>query len=484
MNNKILSKDWRINHLYKIIDKDSNLITFKERYFQTEIRKCTSRIAQILKYRQGGVTTGCVLDLFDHTIFHPNTTTMILAHKKGDLPKIFDKVRLAWKEMDKTLQPMLDKGGGSKYELRFPEINSKIYTDIENRGDTIHKLHVSEAAFVDPIKLKATLGAVVPNGRITYESTPNGMGNEFYKHWINPKSPRAKLFFPWFIQPEYQYDGSHIKSYTQEEKDFINTVKRIWKIDVSKNQIAWRRAQQEEYKEMFKQEYPEDDHSCFLASGACPVDQEFISLLMRDLPEPIIEESDYIQWKAYDKNKRYVIGGDVAQGVKSDFSVADVFCIDTNEQVAQFRSNNIKPFAFGAKLVEIAEMFHAGGRPWPQIGVELNNHGHAVNGYLYNTAGYSNLYFSKDDTPGWLTNSITRPKMIDTFIDSLESQAIKINSANTLGECLTLVDNGGKIEATEGEHDDTIISGAISVQLLIKSAPSDIYDNLSKKILL
>lgn len=481
---KFKDKTWRINHLYKIIDKNSQLVQFKEFPIQKLVREDQSRIKQILKARQMGITAGATIDLFDDVIWTPNMTGMVLCHKSQDRDKIFNKVQMAYKEMNPSIRPKIDRGGGSKFELRFPEINSKIFIDIENRGDTIHRIHISEYAFCEPERIRATLGAVTPDAKICYESTPNGMSGDFYRHWINPKSQRKKLFFPWFYQKEYSMDSSHIKKLTKNEIEFTKKVKRIFDLDITKDQIAWRRAQIEEHGDMFKQEFPEDDHSCFLASGACPVDQEFISLLMRDLPEPLIDETDYTQWKAYDKDKRYIIGADVAQGVKSDFSVADVFCIDTNEQVAQFRSNNIKPFAFGKKLVDIAEMFHAGGRPWPQIGVELNNHGHAVNGYLYNSAGYSNLYFSKDDTPGWLTNSITRPKMIDTFIDSLESQAVKINSAITLGECLTLVDNGGKIEATEGEHDDTIISAAIAIQLLIKSAPSDIYDNLSKKILL
>lgn len=479
---KLKSKDWRINHLYKIVDKKQRLRTFKEFGFQTKIRKAPQRVKQVLKYRQGGVTTGCSIDLFDDTIWTPNTTTMILAHVRKDLPKIFDKVIVAYKHMHPKLKPVLDKGGGSRYELRFPEINSTIFTDIEGRGMTLNRLHISEAAFADPSRIRATLGALVPDGKVTYESTPNGMGNEFYKRWIDPKSARAKLFFPWFIQPEYQLDPSHIKALTSEEEEFIAKVKQHFGHDIHWGQIAWRRVQIEEYGEMFWQEYPEDDATCFLASGGCPVDQMLVSQLMNEVAEPIVEDGPLHVWKSYDRNKRYVIGADVAQGVKSDFSVADVWCVDDCEQVAQYRSNNIKPWDFGAKVEELANMYHAGGRPWAKVGVELNNHGHAVNGYLWNKAMYANLYFSKPETPGWHTNTVTRPKMIDDFIQALEERAIKINSTHTLGECLSLVDNGGKIEATEGEHDDTIIAGAISLQLILTEGTSRVYDDLHRRI--
>jgi len=482
--NQLLSKDWRINHLYKIVDKNSRLVTFREFPFQERIRKQKAKITQVLKYRQGGVTTGCSIDILDDTIFYPNTTSMILAHKRQDLPKIFDRVRLAVKTMDSVLRPVIDKGGGSRYEIRFPEINSKIYTDIENRGDTIHRLHVSEAAFVDQQKLKATLGAVVPHGKICYESTPNGMGNDFYKHWANPRSHRGKIFIPWFIQPEYIGEGSTVSTITTEESELMRLAHDKYGIVLSKDQIAWRRGTKEELKELFAQEYPEDDKTCFLASGACPVDQELISRLMNKAKEPLINDSGLMVWETYQRDKRYIISADVAEGVRSDYSVADVFRVDTKEQVAQFRSNNIKPFAFAKKITELADMYWVGGRPWPLISCELNNHGHAVNGYLYNTARYSNLYYGKEETPGWLTNSVTRPKMIDTFIEGVESETIKLNSLETLGECLTLVDNGGKIEASDGENDDTIISAAIGIQMIITNGRDDLWDNLSSKVLL
>jgi len=480
---KFKSKDWRLNNLYKIIDKDAKLVRFREFPIQREVRLAKGRIKQVLKARQMGITAGATIDLLDDTIWTPNKTTMVLAHKRGDLDKIFQKVRIAYKEMHPSIKPVIDRGGGSKYEMRFPEINSKIFIDIENRGDTIHRLHVSEYAFVDPERLRATLGAVVPTAQICYESTPNGMSGDFYQHWVNPHSTRTKLFFPWFFQPEYQVDGSHIKKYTADEKDLIRDAKNNYGIAIGKHQIAWRRVQIQENGEMFFQEFPENDIQCFLASGQCPIDQEFVSKLLKELPEPILDDGTLKIWKTYDKTKRYVLGIDVAEGVKLDHSVIDVFCTQTKEQVAQFRSNTIKPFKLADKIVEIAGMFTSGGRPWPLVGVERNNHGHAVLEYLYHTKTYSNLFQHKEDTNGWHTNLVTRPIMVNTFIDGFENETIKINSPETLGECLTLVNNKGKIEADTGHHDDCFMSGCIGVQMLMSDSTNDFYENISQKIL-
>lgn len=480
---KLKSKDWRINHLYKINTKDSRLITFKEFDIQKKIRLSRARRKLVLKSRQLGITTGAVVSQFDDTIWKPNTNACLIAHKQKDIHKIFHIVRTAYNNMHPRFKPILDKGGGSKYEMRFPEINSKIYVDIEVRGETIHNLHISEAAFCEPMRLKASLAAVPPQASVTFESTPNGMANDFYRRWVNIAHDTDKFFFPWYIQDEYQLNGDHIKTLTKEEKDLIAYVERVYKFKLTKHQIAWRRAMIDELKNEFYQEYPENDKSCFIASGHSPFDLERISAMLEDLPEPIEDDGLVKIWRSYDKSDRYVIGCDTAQGVKSDYSVADVFSVRRKEQVAQLRSNNLKPFEFAEAVYSLARRYHSGGRFWPLVAVEINNHGHAVNGRLYES-GYPNLFYHKDDTPGWLTNSITRPKMLDSFIEAVESKTIKINSRETLGECLTLIDNGGKIEAEDGEHDDTIISGAISVQMLIEDSVSDIYDNLQSKILM
>jgi hypothetical protein len=142
------SKRWRLENLYKIVDKKKRLRTFKLNPIQSryvETRK--SRYNDILKARQFGFTTFGVIDLLDDAMWIPNFTATILAHKQDVLDKIFMIARTAYKNMPARLRPIID-GTGSKYEMRFPEINSKIYITLEVRGGTINKLHVSEAAFI------------------------------------------------------------------------------------------------------------------------------------------------------------------------------------------------------------------------------------------------------------------------------------------------------------------------------------------------
>jgi hypothetical protein len=74
--------------------------------------------------------------------------------------------------------------------------------------------------------------------------------------------------------------------------------------------------------------------------------------------------------------------------------------------------------------------------------------------------------------------------LIDTFIEAIESNQFKINSKEILSECLTLIDNNGKIEAEEGKHDDLVIATALAIKLALEYLPKiNVYKNVKNAIL-
>jgi hypothetical protein len=194
---KLSDPEYRRNHLYKIVTKDSKIVTFKENKHQQKVNRSQALRKDVLKARQVGISTGCIIKMFDDTIFNPNTTSMIMAHEQDSIKKLFRIVMRAHKFMPDELRPRLDRGGGSKYEYFFPEINSRIYCDLESRSDTIQNLHVSEFGLMDDDeRVLATLDAVPrETGRVTRESTPKGL-NHFYDSWVDPNSIYEKHFIP------------------------------------------------------------------------------------------------------------------------------------------------------------------------------------------------------------------------------------------------------------------------------------------------
>lgn len=483
-------KAWRLSHVYDIVDKMGNRVTLTPNVVQQKLMASTSLRKMVLKARQTGVSTYGLLDIYDDTVTIPNTTAAIIAHEQDAIRKLFRIPQRAFKYTDQEMKPVIDRGGGSQYEMFFPLINSRIYCDLSIRGDTIHRLHISEAAFIKKEDdLKATLQAVpIRTGKILLESTPNGIGGLFYDMWTDPDQPYEKFFFPWFIFPEYQLETEKLQL-TQDEKDFVKKAKKNYGVAITHPQIAFRRFKQTELKGLFLQEYPEDDQQCFLSSGSAAMDLYLIKELMGNARTPIFADGITNIFVPYNNGHLYACGVDTAEGVGGDWSVASMFDVRTREQVGTFAVNRMKPYDFAHALNKFCERFIEPGRPMPLLGVERNNHGHAVLLELEENIGYPNLFHremgeDRDDRPGWVTDKITRPLMIDAFIDGVEHRSITLNDRTTFQECLTLINNEGKIEGAEGKHDDRVIASAIGVQMVLESAVSAIYDNISEKILL
>jgi hypothetical protein len=495
---KLSDPRWRINNLYKIVNKAGKLVDFRENTFQEQVNTSNDP-ALILKCRQLGISTGCVLKKLDKTIFNEHQNTVILSHEKDSLVKIFRIVDRAIKYMNPQIKPVIAKGGGSKTEFFFPDINSRISVDLESRSDTIQNLHISEIAFMkDMEKVKATIDAVPIGGDVTIESTANGL-NHFNELWFQQGSPYKKFFFPWFLTPEYQLPTKHLEL-TDNEKELVEKAAIHFNHVITHEQIAFRRWKISQKGgganglRHFIQEYPEDESTCFLTSGQTIFDLFEIQKMIKNAPEPIFDNGWMKRYLELDKSKTYVCGADVSEGVGGDYSTAYVIEVQTRRIAATIRGH-WKPSLFAEHLYSLNKLYSSPYNGWPLLAVEKNNHGHAVLLQLNEHLHYPNLYYRikgydengneiKDDMPGWVTDKITRPIMVNAAIDAVENKYINLLEINLLGECLTLVNNDGKIEAATNKHDDCFIAFSIALQMLLTSSNLTKYEDLHNKILL
>jgi hypothetical protein len=470
---------WRLNNLYSIVDKKSNEVGFIENVIQAKVNQSKAKKKIILKARQFGISTNEILKNFDHVCWNKNVTSCILAHEKDSITKLFRIVRRAHDFMHPQLRPDLDRGEGSKYEFYFPKRNSRIYCDLESRGDTINKLHVSEAAFIkDPYKVRATMQAVPIDGDITIESTPNGM-NWFFDFW-NEDNGYEKLFFPWYLHHEYRIATEPL-TWSSEEKEVAKYAIKHFGVKMTDEQMMFRRVKKLEIKDAFIVEYPENPIDCFLGSGQAAMDMKKLHGILLGLAPPISDDEEGLRiYEQRDSKSRYVCGADTAEGDDGDYSVATIYNVETKKQCAVLRGH-WKPADFAYKVDALCKMYQRGDRlPW--LAVERNNHGHSVISELENHIHYPNLFQDADEKLGWLTNMVSRPIMMDAFVQGVESDMVKLTDHDTVKECLTLIKASGRIEADTGKHDDCVVASAIAVQLIIKSGSIDLYEDIGRLI--
>jgi len=269
-------RPWIEQNLW-IRTKERRVIPFELNWAQRDYCEYRTPWDIILKPRQLGFTTLISGLFFADTVLRPNTTSVLVAHDHDSSELIFRIVRLFWERL-----PMREKAevGLRKYdrkgELHWPRIGSTYYVGTAGstrfgHGLTINNLHCSEVSrWTHPEdSLTGLLEAVPASGRVVLESTANGMGNYFHQLWTTAKGSSGRFathFYLWWEDPSYRISGARLTDLTPEE----TALKQ--RQSLHDDQIRWRRQKQGDLRDRFQEQYPEDDVTCFLASGRCCFD--------------------------------------------------------------------------------------------------------------------------------------------------------------------------------------------------------------------
>src|SRR3990167_5075162 len=119
MDSRLNDKKWRVNHLYKIRNKNSELIQFKRNRAQQHFADNAWSRNIILKSRQLGFTTDESLDLLDDVLFHRNYDALLIGHNLDATKKIFnDKIDFAWKNLPQPIRDLYEVDTDTAQTLR------------------------------------------------------------------------------------------------------------------------------------------------------------------------------------------------------------------------------------------------------------------------------------------------------------------------------------------------------------------------------
>lgn len=463
----------------------------------------------ILKARQMGFSTLTEGLIFWSTATQFDVNSMIVAHTDEATANLFRMSKRFYDLLPEAIKPMSRSSNAQEIVFDAPaKLAAKGARGLRSRlrcataggsgvgrSYTLRNVHMSEFAFWPGAKMETFTGimSAVPDSPgtiVIIESTANGY-DEFKKLWDRAVQAQRDgtdgflpVFFPWYEMKDYRRQPLPNFQRTAEEQELADT------FHLDDEQLAWRRWCIENMcggdVDLFHQEFPATPDEAFIATGRCAFDKRALVLRREQVRQDRWERGLFrvqkglngkiLGWEWHQEEQGplrirkhpeegvpYVLGGDTA-GTGSDFFAGHVVDNRTGEQVAVLHHQ------FGERM--FAEQVYCLGMYYNEalVGIETNYSTYPE--MVLEELGYPNLYVRQRldnytgklmDTFGFDTNPATRPAIIDGLKDVAKSALETITDYDTLGEMLTFVyDQNWKAQAEQGEHDDLVMSLAIT----------------------
>lgn len=439
----------------------------------------------ILKARQQGLSTYTGGYLYHSVSQQQARKAMVITHHADSTRALFDMTKRFHEHCPEILRPHTKYS--SRRELSFDVLDSSYVVataggDSVGRGETLTHVHASELAFWP----KSTANDIwngliqaVPNTKGTavfVESTANGVTGIYYDLWkgaVAGENGFVPVFIPWFTDPEYRENVPASFERTPEEDELVE------KYNLDDEQLMFRRRKiAQNGIDLFRQEYPAEPEEAFLTTGRPVFNPEQLTSCLdntRDVKERLALEGDEFVFNrrgelttyiSHDPGENYVIGADVAMGVRNgDFSVAQV--LDSKKrQVATWRGQ-VHPDHFAQVLFALGEYYNEAF-----ICVENNSHGILTCTRLGKDMAYPNFYqevqhdkITDRETVklGFTTTAKTKPLVIDQLRAAMREDELELNDKTTIREMLTyIVTESGAMEAEASCFDDCVMSLALA----------------------
>ena len=440
-------------------DTGAGLIPFALFDYQRDLLRdfLAHRELIILKARQLGISELVAAYAVWMTL-RPQQNVILLSQTEKDADELLKKCRTCYESLPPWLpSPLLDERKVSTLELaNGSRILPVTATPRSGRGFNAQLLVFDEWAHQQAqaeIYAAAAPTAKSAGNQIIGLSSANGVGNFFARQWElarNGKGARP-VFLPWNVRPGRD---------------------QSWYDETTHNLETWQKAQ----------EYPGTPDEAFILSGRPRFDPAALTEIGKGCTNPATTEDlglDHDRralgvrrvWLPPHSGHRYVIGADTAEGLpKGDYSAAVVEDVATGTDVAELHGH-WAPDEFAHHLATLGRQYGTA-----LLGVERNNHGHAVLLALQKIERYPNLYRHAEydarhpeslaaHPVGWQTSSKSKPLMIDALAETIRERR-PYRNAEFVAEArvYTVLDNGDT--AASGDlHDDRVIAYAIAEQM-------------------
>jgi hypothetical protein len=436
------------NYFY-IVNLDRGKEKIKLHTYQKRILRSLrdNRFVVFLSSRQSGKTTLMTIYALWIACFFEDQRILIVANKEQTAINIFKRVRLAYEQLPNYLKPGAVEYGKTSMVLgNGSSIGISTTSSDAGRGDSCNVLILDELAFIDDGMVQDFWKSVYPiissskRSKIFVASTPNGTGNLFHELY----SGAIESSNGWKAE---RVDWWEVPGRDEEWKE--KTIRSLGS------------------REFFDQEFG----NVFLQSGESSLSELQFEKMLADCKDPefVFEGGKYKVWEEPNEKNLYVVGVDVAEGVNSNYSVVqilDITDLKNIKQVACYADNNIVPYNFISKLLEILKQWGS-----PPVLIERNNCGAQVVDQMKITHNYENIvtYSPKINgadyakRPGVIAHTNTKYRGVTNMRYWInELNVVRISEKETVNELKNFVRYpNGTWAARQGSYNDDRVMSLI-----------------------
>ena len=409
--------------------------------------------------RQMGKSTAAAAYLLWYSMFVPDQTILIAAHKYSGAQEIMSRIRFAYE-----LLPNFVRAGAVSYNKGSIEFDNgsriiaQATTDNTGRGLSISLAYLDEFAFVRPSIAREFWTALSPTlstgGKCIITSTPNQDDDQFAQIWREA--------------------NKCIDEYGNTKPTGTNGFKAYsadWKSHPDRDQ-AW--ADEEKGKigdERFRREHLNE----FIAFDETLIDSVKLSLMTTK--EPYAKQGQVRWYKNIVPGNLYMVALDPSLGTGGDYSAIQVYELPGMKQVAEWMHNKT-PIQQQIRIMQqICKYIDDEARGESEIyySVENNTLGEAAlvvieeigeenfpGEFLTETKAHGN---ARKHRRGFTTTHKSKINACAKLKHWVETDKLEVASNNLLRELKTFISRGNSYAAKDGENDDLVMALILIVRM-------------------
>lgn len=523
--------------LLNLIERAERFLTKRKEYIGGNEKTQVNIV--VLKPRKEGISTLVSALGFHMCEFYPSTNTLIMAHRKDGADNIATISRRFYQQFPsehKEIKVPIVKEGtviewgsldNTAWDSRM--IIASASNESVARGFDFNFIHISEEAFFkSPDALSATKIAGQQAKYVIEESTANGKDTSFYPGWKsamyledleaywneNKATPqewngKIRFFWAWWQDPEYQKavtdtDIEQMKRTLDPEEE---TLQRLYKL--SWEQLAWRRhtirtrcsdQTMMSPEDFFRQEFPSDPESVFVASGNTVFSLPCIEEQKKKQPDPKThgfvlsaesiqdvlikpssrnhEQSNYKVYKEPEPGQQYILA------TTSKRNEADVCALAVFLRSGAIHLEEVLSYRGGMESTHLANLaIHLGYKYNGAYMINNATAGGVMTCQRIARLGYPTIYRRRNEeligeqnkvdafVPGikvWRQND---QLIVEHLKEAVLLNRIFIKSEWILEDMTTFENDAGKLQAPEGAKDHGVWVAGLSVYANNMTAP-------------